>query len=77
MGISRLMEGSGAYSFQESIGGNQWACLSVLKGSFTPFWGNEIVCRLVVFFIKSLRGKSNRVCILSASSIFIITCCDL
>lgn len=77
MGISGLMEGSGAYSLQEFIRGHQWALLSVLKGCFTPFWGDEIVCKLVVFFIKSLRGKCNCVCMLSASSIFIITRYDL
>lgn len=77
MGISGLMEGGGVYILQEFIREHQWALLSVLKGCFALFWGNEIVCKLVVFFIKSLRGECNCVCMLSASSVFIITRCDL
>lgn len=52
MGISGLMEGSGAYSLQEFIRGHQWALLSVLKGCFTPFRGGEIVCKLVVSLLN-------------------------
>jgi len=77
MSISRLMEGGGAYSLQDFMRGHLWAFLSVLKGCFTPLWRNETVCKLVLLFIKSLRGKCNCVCTLSASSIFIITHCDL
>lgn len=75
MGISRLMEGSGAYSFQEFIRGHQWAFLYVLKGCFSSFWGNEIVCKLVASFLKYSRGNAV-VCMLSAST-SIITRCDL
>jgi len=80
MGISRLMEVNSAYNHHESIRGHEWLPqlpLPLLKGHFTPFWENEVVCEQEVFFTKSLRGKCNSVFMLSTSSVFITIHCDL